>query len=193
MKKLAVLAGVLAATLSAGAFAAASTYQLDPLHTYPSFETDHFGGLSTWRGKFTKTTGSVTLDRAARTGSVDVTVEIASADTGNAKLDSELQQDRFFDAAKYPTAKFKGSTFHYKGDLPVAVDGDFTLHGVTKPLTLKIESFKCIVNPMTKHEVCGVEASAEFNRADYGIDFGQRMGFKMATKLHIQAEGMKQD
>jgi len=87
LKKIAVLAGVFAATLSAGAFAASSTYQLDPLHTYPSFETDHFGGLSTWRGKFTKTTGSVTLDRAARTGSIDVSVDLTSADTGNAKLE----------------------------------------------------------------------------------------------------------
>jgi polyisoprenoid-binding protein YceI len=193
LKKRAILAvSLLAATLSAGAFAAPSTYQLDPQHTYPSFETDHFDGLSIWRGKFTKTTGSVTLDRKAHTGSVDVTVDMTSADTGNAKLDSELKQERFFDAAKYPTATFKGSKFHFKGDTPVAVDGDFTLHGVTKPLTLTIESFKCIVSPMTKHEVCGVEASGEFNRADFGVDFGQKMGFKMATKLHIQAEGMQE-
>lgn len=192
MKKLAVLAGVLAATLSAGAFAASGTYQLDPLHTYPSFETDHFDGLSIWRGKFTRAAGTVVLDTSAHTGSVDVTVDMTSPDTGNAKLNSELQTDRFLDAAKFPTATFKGSNFRYKGDTPVAVTGDFTLHGVTKPLTLTIESFKCIINPMTKHEVCGVEASGEFNRADYGVAFGQKMGFKMATKLHIQAEGMKQ-
>ena len=186
-----VMAGALASSVAAGAFAA-DTYQLDPTHTYPSFESDHMGGVSTWRGKFTKSSGTVTLDRAAKTGTVDVTVDTSSIQTGNTKLDEHLRSGDFFDVAKYPTATFKGTAIKFDGDTPVGVDGQFTLKGVTKPLNLKIESFKCIQNPVLKREVCGVEATGEFNRADYGMDFGTKYGFSMKTVLHIQAEGIKQ-
>ena len=186
-----VVAGALASSMVAGAYAA-DTYQLDPTHTYPSFESDHMGGVSTWRGKFTKSSGTVTLDRAAKTGTVDVTVDTSSIQTGNTKLDEHLRSGDFFDVAKYPTATFKGTSIKFDGDTPVAVDGQFTLKGVTKPLNLKIESFKCIQHPVLKREVCGVEATGEFNRADYGMDFGTKYGFSMKTVLHIQAEGIKQ-
>lgn len=181
----------MAASLSSGAFAA-DTYQLDPTHTYPSFAADHFGGLSIWRGKFTKTTGTVTLDTAAKTGSVDVTIDPASVDTGNAKLDDHLKTDAFFDVAKFPTATYKGTQIKFDGSKPVEVIGTLTMHGVTKPVDLKIKSFKCMMHPMIKKEVCGVEASAKFNRADFGMDFGKQYGFNMETKLEIQAEGIKQ-
>ncbi|MDR6387258.1 polyisoprenoid-binding protein YceI [Paraburkholderia caribensis] len=186
-----VMAGALASSVAAGAFAA-DTYQLDPTHTYPSFESDHMGGVSTWRGKFTKSSGTVTLDRAAKTGTVDVTVDTSSIQTGNTKLDEHLRSGDFFDVAKYPTATFKGTAIKFDGDTPVGVDGQFTLKGVTKPLNLKIESFKCIQHPVLKREVCGVEATGEFNRADYGMDFGTKYGFSMKTVLNIQAEGIKQ-
>ena len=171
---------------------AADTYQLDPNHTFPSFEADHFGGLSTWRGKFTKTTGTVTLDRAAKTGTVDVTIDPASIQTGNPQLDQHLVGDDFLDVAKYPTATYKGTRIVFNGDTPKEVIGEFTLHGVTRPLKLEIESFKCIQHPVLKREVCGVEAEAEFNRDDFGIDSGKKYGFKMKTTLHIQTEGIKQ-
>jgi len=186
-----VVAGALASSMVAGAYAA-DTYQLDPTHTYPSFEADHMGGVSTWRGKFTKSSGTVTLDRAAKTGTVDVTVDTSSIQTGNTKLDEHLRSGDFFDVAKYPTATFKGTAIKFDGDTPVGVDGQFTLKGVTKPLNLKIESFKCIQHPVLKREVCGVEATGEFSRADYGMDFGTKYGFSMKTVLHIQAEGIKQ-
>jgi polyisoprenoid-binding protein YceI len=186
-----IVAGALASSMAAGVYAA-DTYQLDPTHTYPSFESDHMGGVSTWRGKFTKSSGTVTLDRAAKTGTVDVTVDTSSIQTGNTKLDEHLRSGDFFDVAKYPTATFKGTSIKFDGDTPVAVDGQFTLKGVTKPLNLKIESFKCIQHPVLKREVCGVEATGEFNRADYGMDFGTKYGFSMKTVLHIQAEGIKQ-
>ena len=186
-----MVAGALASSMVAGAYAA-DTYQLDPTHTYPSFEADHMGGVSTWRGKFTKSSGTVTLDRAAKTGTVDVTVDTSSIQTGNTKLDEHLRSGDFFDVAKYPTATFKGTAIKFDGDTPVAVDGQFTLKGVTKPLNLKIESFKCIQHPVLKREVCGVEATGEFSRADYGMDFGTKYGFSMKTVLHIQAEGIKQ-
>ncbi|NPT42193.1 polyisoprenoid-binding protein [Paraburkholderia sp. 1N] len=190
-KQLLLAAGALAAAMSFNAMAA-DTYQLDPMHTYPSFETDHFGGLSIWRGKFTKSSGTVVLDRAAKTGTVDVTIDMSSADIGNDKLDSELGTDKFFDAAKYPTATYKGTQIRFDGDKPVEVIGALTMHGVTKPVNLKIESFKCIMNPMLKREVCGTEATATFNRDDFGVDFGKTYGFKMLTTLNIQAEGIKQ-
>jgi polyisoprenoid-binding protein YceI len=190
-KKVLIAAAALAASLSSGAFAA-DTYQLDPAHTYPSFAVDHFGGLSIWRGKFTKTTGTVTLDRTAKTGTVDVTIDPASIDTGNAKLNDHLQKPELFDVSKFPTATYKGTQIKFDGETPVEVVGQLTMHGVTKPLDLKIESFKCMMNPMLKREVCGVEASADFKRDEFGIDFGKQYGFNMATKLQIQAEGIKQ-
>jgi polyisoprenoid-binding protein YceI len=185
------VAAVSAVSLAAPA-TAADTYQLDPKHTYPSFEADHMNGLSIWRGKFTKTTGTVTLDRAAKTGTVDVTIDPASVQTGNAELDKHIAGPEFLDTAKYPTATYKGTQIVFDGDTPKEVIGTFTLHGVTRPLKLEIESFKCMQHPMLKREVCGVEAEAEFNRDDYGVDFGKQYGFKMATTLHIQAEGIKQ-
>lgn len=185
-------AGAAAVSLAASLAHAADTYQLDPNHTFPSFEADHMDGLSIWRGKFTKTTGTVTLDRAAKTGTVDVTIDTASVQTGNPQLDKHLQGDDFFDVAKYPSATYKGTQIVFDGDKPKEVIGTFTLHGVTRPLKLEIESFKCMQHPMLKREVCGVEAEAEFNRDDYGMDSGKKYGFKMKTTLHIQAEGIKQ-
>ncbi|MGF6957003.1 polyisoprenoid-binding protein YceI [Paraburkholderia youngii] len=186
-----IAVGALASSLSLGAFAA-DTYMLDPMHTFPSFEADHFGGLSIWRGKFTKTTGSVTLDRAARTGTLDVSVDPASVQTGNPKLDEHLKSDEFFDVAKYPTVTYKGTEIKFDGDKPVEVIGNLTIRGITKPVNLKVDSFKCMQHPVLKREVCGVEASTEFNRADYGMDFGAKYGFSMQTRLHIQSEGIKQ-
>ena len=192
MKKFSMIAaGALAAGLSFSAMAA-DTYQLDPNHTYPSFEADHFGGVSTWRGKFNKSSGTVVLDRAAKTGTMDVTIDVSSINTGNAKLDEHLQKAEFFDAAKYPTAVYKGTSIRFDGDKPAEVVGSLTMHGVTKPLNLKIESFKCFVNPMMKKEVCGTEATATFDRGDFGMDYGKTYGFSLKTVLHIQAEGVKQ-
>lgn len=189
-KQLMITAAALAASLSFPAFADVATYKLDSSHTYPSFEADHFGGLSVWRGKFDKSQGAVTLDRAAKTGTVNVTTDIASVSTGNTKLDEHLQSAEFFNAAKYPEATYTG-TIKFDGDKPAEIVGNLTLHGVTKPLTLKIDSFKCIQHPMLKREVCGVDAAGEFDRADFGVDYGKSYGFKTATKLEISAEGIK--
>ncbi|WP_017772866.1 YceI family protein [Paraburkholderia kururiensis] len=191
MKTRLSLIAALAAVLSAPAFA--TTYNLDPTHTYPSFETDHFGGVSVWRGKFTKSSGTVVLDRAAKTGTVDVTIDASSIDTGNGALDKHVRSAEMLDVEKYPTAVYKGTSIRFDGDKPVEVIGTFTLHGVTKPLNLKIDSFKCFTNPMLKREVCGADATAQFDRADFGVNYGQAYGFKMATTLQIQVEGVKTD
>lgn len=185
------LALLTVAATAASAFAA-DTYQVDPSHTYPSFETDHFGGLSVWRGKFTKTTGTITLDRAAKTGTVDLNIDPASIDIGNAKLDEHIKSPDIFDVAKYPTATYKGKIV-FKGDTPATVDGELTLHGVTKPVNLTIDKFKCMPHPMLKgHEVCGADAVGTFNRGDFGVDYGLKMGFKPDVKLAIQVEAVKQ-
>ena len=179
----------LAAFVCAAAFAAPVTYVLDPKHTYPSFSADHMGGLSVWRGKFTATTGKVVYDKDAKSGTIDVTVDLSSVDFGNAKLDEHAKSPEIFDTAKYPTATYSGKFTQLNASGPTEAQGTFTLHGVSKPLTLKIDSFKCMQSPMTHKEVCGADASATFDRSDYGIDFGKTYGFKMWVKLEIQVEG----
>ncbi len=183
-----VLASV-AALLCAGAFAAPVTYILDPSHTYPSFEADHMGGLSVWRGKFTTTSGKVVYDKTAKSGSIDVTVEMSSVDFGMPKLNEHAKSAEIFDVAKFPTATFSGKFTKFNGDSPAEAQGTLSMHGVTKPLTLMINSFLCKPNPMSKKEVCGADASATFNRGDFGVNFGEKYGFKMETKLLIQVEG----
>jgi polyisoprenoid-binding protein YceI len=179
----------LAAFVCAAAFAAPVTYVLDPKHTYPSFSADHMGGLSVWRGKFTATTGKVVYDKDAKSGTIDVTVDLSSVDFGNAKLDEHAKSPEIFDTAKYPTATYSGKFTQFNASGPTEAQGTFTLHGVSKPLTLKIDSFKCMQSPMTHKEVCGADASATFDRSDYGVDFGKTYGFKMWVKLEIQVEG----
>lgn len=186
--KLKLIALLVAGAASASAFAADS-YTIDPNHTYPSFEADHMG-ISVWRGKFDKTSGSVTLDRAAKTGTVDITIDVSSIDFGHAKLNEHVKGAEVFDVKKFPTATYKGSSFKFDGDKPVAVEGELTLHGVTKPVELKINKFTCIQHPMLKREVCGADASASFNRADFGITYGVPP-FAPEVRLAIQVEAIK--
>ncbi|MDP9088949.1 MAG: YceI family protein [Pseudomonadota bacterium] len=179
----------MAALLGASAFAAPVTYVIDPNHTYPSFEADHFGGLSVWRGKFDATSGKVVYDKDAKSGSLDVTVDMNSIDFGNSKLNEHAKSAELFDAAKFPTATFSGKFTKFNGATPTEAQGTLTMHGVTKPVTLQINSFKCMQNPMSKKEVCGADASANINRADFGVNFGDKYGFKQEVKLLIQVEG----
>lgn len=179
-------------TATAASFAAAApvTYNIEPNHTYPSFEADHMGGLSILRGKFTKTSGTITLDRAAKTGSVDITVDASSLDFGHAKLNDHAKGPDMFDVAKFPTATFKSKKVNFNGDVPSTVDGDFTLHGVTKPLTLTINRFKCIEHPMFKKEACGADVSGNFKRDEFGITYGLPK-FSPDVKLLIEVEAVK--
>ena len=188
--KIALSAAVL--TLAVGsALAAPVTYEVDPGHTYPSFEADHMGGLSVWRGKLDKTSGTIVFDKDKSTGTVDITVDTSSIDFGHEKLNEHAKSKDLFDVANYPTATYKGTLAKFVNGSPTEVDGQFTLHGVTKPLTLKIEQFVCKPNPMTKKEVCGADAKATFNRKDYGMAFGEAYGFKMDVKLAIQVEAIR--
>jgi polyisoprenoid-binding protein YceI len=113
---------------------------------------------------------------------------VASVDTGHEGLNQDLVSEKFFDAAKFPTATYKGKFSKFADGKPTEVSGDLTLHGVTKPVTLQIRSFKCMVHPMAKKEFCGADVTATFNRDDFGIAMGKTMGFKMDIKLDIQVE-----
>ncbi|HEX4389326.1 MAG TPA: YceI family protein [Steroidobacteraceae bacterium] len=180
------------ASLAVGTVVAAPvTFNIDPSHTYPSFETDHFGGMSVWRGKFTRSSGTVVFDKEAGTGTVDITIDTSSIDLGNAKLDEHTKTAEMLDVAKYPTATYKGKLAGFKNGVPTEIQGEFTLHGVTKPLTLKIDSFKCMTYPQDKKEHCGADAVGSFNRADYGISYGDKYNFKMDMKLAIQVEAVR--
>lgn len=188
--KLQHLIVALMATAGASAFAA-DTYTVDPSHTYPSFEADHAGGMSVWRGKFTKTSGTITLDRAAKTGSMEIVIDAASIDFGLEKMNAHAKSaPDLFDVAKYPTAIYKATAIKFNGDVPVSTEGTLTLHGVTLPLTLTINKFKCQMNPNLKREVCGADASAEFKRSDFGITLGLPR-FSPEVKLQIQVEAIK--
>lgn len=176
--------------LAQAAVAAPTTYQIEPTHTYPSFEADHMGGLSVWRGKFNKTSGSVTLDKMAQQGSVDITVDIDSIDYGFDLMNTKAKSEELFDAAKYPTATYKGKLAGFKKGTPTKVVGDLTLRGITKPVQLKILSFKCMPHPMVKREVCGADAIATFKRDDFGMAAGKDWGFKMDVTLRIQVEAL---
>ena len=175
--------------ISAGS-AFAQTYNIEPNHTYPSFEADH-RGISVWRGKFNKTDGTVTLDRKAKTGTLDITVYIDSIDFGHDKMNEHAKKPDIFDAAQFPTATFKSKSIKFTGDVPTSAEGELTLHGVTKPLTLTINKFKCIDHPMLKREVCGADVTGNFQRSDFGINFGLPK-FSPEVKLAIQVEAVKQ-
>jgi polyisoprenoid-binding protein YceI len=189
MKKL-MLASLLVSACGV-AVAAPVTYNLDPGHTYPSFEADHMGGLSTWRGKVNDNSGKVVLDRAAKTGTVEVTMKMDTIDFGHAKMNEHAVGAEIFDAAKFPTATYKGKFSKFNGDVPAEVQGELTLHGVTRPVTLQINKFLCKEHPVLKREVCGADASGSFKRSDFGVSYGEAYGFNMDVKLQIQVEGVK--
>ena len=185
------LPAVMLALAAASALAAPVTYDIDPAHTYPSFEADHMGGLSVWRGKFDKSSGKIVLDKENSTGTVDITIDTSSIDFGQAKLNEHAKSGEIFDVAQFPTATFKGTLVKFKDGAPTEVLGQLTLHGITKPVTLTVNQFLCKISPMSKKEVCGADASTSFKRSDFGITFGQAYGFRMDVKLAIQVEGIR--
>lgn len=179
------------ALLTGTTIAAPVRYDVDPNHTYPSFEADHRGGLSIWRGKFNKSSGTIVLDRAAKAGSVEIVIDAASVDFGHELMNQRARSAEFFDVEKFPTATYKGKFSKFNGDSPSEVQGELTLHGVTKPVTLTVHSFACKIDVFKKTEVCGADASAAFNRSDFGINYGHDTGVKQDVKILIQVEAFK--
>jgi len=167
------------------------SYTIDPEHTYPSFEADHFGGMSVWRGKFRHTSGTIELDRANQNGTINVIVNTASIDFGLEAMNQHARSADIFDVDKFPTAIFIAKLTRFEKNAPKEASGLLTLHGITKPITLQINTFLCKQNPMKRREVCGADAEANINRADFGITAGQKSGFKMDVKILIQIEAIK--
>jgi polyisoprenoid-binding protein YceI len=189
MKRLILAAALLAAAL---AHAAPVTYDIDPSHTYPSFEADHMG-LSVWRGKLNKNAGTVVYDKATGGGSVDVTMDLASIDFGLDAMNAWARGDKFFNVDKNPNATFKGRFDGAAGGVPSQLVGELTLNGRTKPVTLTLHQLKCVPHPMLKRELCGADASGSFNRDDFGLSAGKDWGFKMDVALRIQVEAVAKE
>ncbi|WP_367067910.1 YceI family protein [Oryzisolibacter sp. LB2S] len=181
-----------AAALTAGtALAESATYAVDPTHTFATFEISHFGA-SVNRGRFDKKEGSVQLDKAAKTGKVDLTLHINSINTGTAPFDKHLLSNEIFDAAQFPTARFVGDKFTFDGDKVTAVSGNLTIKGKTQPVTFKTNQFACYDSPMLKREVCGGDFETTIDRTAFGVDYGVQYGFPKNVRIVAQIEAIKQ-
>lgn len=186
------LALIAAATLAAGAAQAQSaSYAIDPTHTFVTFEISHFG-TSTNRGRWDKKEGTVQFDKAGKSGKVELTIDVASINTGTAAFDRHLRGTDFFDVEKHPTAKFVADKFVFNGDKVSEVSGSLTLLGKTHPVTLKASQFNCYQNPMLKREVCGGDFETTIDRTAYGMNYGIQWGFPKDVRLVVQVEAVKQ-
>jgi polyisoprenoid-binding protein YceI len=188
--------GALALALPLASAAAPESYTLDPYHTYPHFAVDHLGVSTMW-GRFDKSSGKFTIDRAAKKASLELTVETASLSTGDndkgsraRSRDEHLRHADFFNVAEFPRMTFKAADARFSGDDPVEVRGELTLLGVTKPLTLKIERWVCKDNPFNKKPMCGGNASGAIKRSDHGMKYGLS-GVGDEIRLYVEFEGYK--
>jgi polyisoprenoid-binding protein YceI len=183
-----VALAVIASFTAVSAFAAEETYSLDPVHSQPGFETRHLG-MSTQRGSFAKSNAKVTIDRAAQKGNVDVTIDAASLRTFDAtRLDPIVKGEKYFNVEKYPTITFKSSSVKFDGDRIVAVDGELTMLGITKPVSLAVANFACGPHPSNKKPMCGAEATATIKRSDWGMTAGLPYAPSDEVKLVIPIE-----
>lgn len=181
---------VFAALACGSATAAEVVYEIDPMHTYPSFEADHMAGISVWRGKFNRSSGKVVLDKEAGTGSVDIVIDTTSIDFGLEEMNEHAHTPDLLDTGKYPQATYRGTFADFADGKPARVVGELTLHGVTRPVELKVDSFKCMPHPLHKRELCGADAQATIQRDEFGIAAGKDYGFDMEVTLRIQVEAI---
>ena len=187
-----LLGAALAATLAlAGtAHAQSATYNIDPTHTFVTFEVSHFG-TSTVRGRFDKKEGSIQFDRAAKTGKLDITIDMASISSGVAPFDKHLQSADFFNVAAHPTARFTADGLSFDGDKLARINGTLTLLGKTGPVVLTASRFNCYDNPFFKRQVCGGDFETTIKRSQWGMVYGLP-GIPDDVKLTVQAEAIKQ-
>lgn len=189
MNKLLKLSAAFAliAGAATAALAAPETYNVDGSHTYPRFSYSHFG-LSTQLSKFNKTTGTLVLDKAAKTGSVDVVIDMKSVETGFPLFNGHIQGEDFLDTAKFPTATFKSTKVVFEGDKPAAVEGNLTIKGVTKPVTLKVTHFVNMDHPMLKKPAIGADASVVIKRTDFNAGkYAPYVGDDVTITLSVEA------
>ena len=189
MKSL-LIATTVALAANGVAHADTEIYRADPSHTFVTFEVKHF--IATTRGRFDKKEGSISIDRAARTGKVDVTIETSSVDTGIAALDRYLTSEHFFNSAEAPTVAFRGDDFSFEGDKVTAVSGTLTMLGKTMPVTLKAIGFDCYESPLFKREVCGGDFETTIARSQWGMSYGVGYGIGDNIRLLIQIEAIRQ-
>ena len=147
-------------------------YRVDPLHTAATFSVSHLG-LSLQRGSFGKTTGMVMLDRSARNGSIDVAIDAASVTSGSTSRETMLKGEEYFNVGQFPLITFRSTSLKFDGDRVVGADGELTIRGVTKPVTLTVADFKCAIHPATKKPACGAEVTASVKRSDFGMTKNQ--------------------
>jgi polyisoprenoid-binding protein YceI len=172
-------------------FSKASSYTIDPAHTFATFEIGHFN-TSTNRGRFDKKEGTLEFDRAAKTGKIAIDIFTDSVSSGTVFFDKFLSGFTMFDSATFPTARFVSDAFNFEGDKVRDVAGSFTLLGKTHPLTLKATNFNCYTHPLLKREVCGGDFEATFDRSLYGMNYGLIFGIPKSVHLLIQVEAIKE-
>lgn len=169
MKKLTQLAAGIALSASAAtAFAAPEVFNLDSTHSFPRFSYSHLG-YSIQMSRFDKATGTVTLDKAAKTAAVDIVIDTKSVNTGSTTFNEHIQGEDFLDTAKYPTATFKSTKVIFEGDKPAKIEGNLTLKGITKPVTLTVTSFQAMPHPMLKRDAIGANATTKVKRTDFNM------------------------
>jgi polyisoprenoid-binding protein YceI len=166
MNKLVTL--MIAASFASVAYAAPETYNIEPSHSLPRFEYSHLG-YSQQLSRFDTISGTITLDRAAKSGSVVVTIDAKSVNTGSTLFNGHIQGEDFFDTAKFPSITFKSTAVKFDGEKVASVDGNLTIKGVTKPVTLTVNSFLCMPHPMLKKDACGVTATTKVKRTDFNM------------------------
>ena len=199
MPKLSKLAaGAAAALLPMSVLSAPESYTVDPLHSFPHFMVGHFG-MSLIYGRFEKTSGKLTVDTAAKSGTAEITIETGSVNTGDNERagrprtrDEHLRSPDFFNAQEFPRMTFTGRATRWDGDSPAELAGDLTLLGVSKPVTLKVDFWKCGPDPRTqgKRYVCGANASGSIKRSDFGMKFAIP-GVSDEIRLLIQMEAFR--
>ncbi len=187
MKSFLIVSTLITALASSLAMAAPETYVIDSTHSMPRFEYSHFG-YSTQLSRFDKATGKITIDRAAKKGSVDVTIDATTVDSGFPLFNTHLQGEDFFDTAKYPTITFKSTSVKFDGDKVASVDGNLTVKGVTKPVTLNVLSFFCMPHPMLKKEACGATATTKIKRTEFNMGkYAPYVGDEVTLTLPVEA------
>lgn len=178
---------ILGATAASGALAAPETFVLDANHTYPRFSYSHFG-YSTQLSRFDKTTGRIVLDSAAKTGSVDVAIDMKSVSTGSATFNEHIQGPDFLDTANHPAATFKSTAVRFEGDKPAAIEGNMTMKGVTRPVTLTVTSFQHMMHPMMKRDAIGANATAVVKRSDFNAGkYAPYVGDEVTISIAVEA------
>ena len=188
MNKL-ILATALSAISTAG-FAAPETFNVEPTHTYPRFEYSHFG-YSNQVQRFDKTSGKIVLDRAAKSGSVDVTIDAKSINTGYALFNQHIQAEDYVHIEKFPAISFKSTSVKFDGDKPVAIEGTLTIKGVSKPVTLTVTSFHAMPHPMLKKDAIGANASTTVKRSEFNM--GKNVPYVSdEVKISIAVEAIKE-